>query len=69
MKTNDIKSLHDKTSAELQTMTDELSTELAKARFEKRAGVGKANLRKIRDDLARLKTILSEKLKLENIEK
>lgn len=62
MKTSIIADLHKKTADELNKQIAEARTELAKARFEKRAGVGRANLRELRDNLARLLTIASEKL-------
>lgn len=65
MKRNAITDLHTKTVAELQSQAIELRAALAKARFEKRAGSGRANLRSLRDDLARVLSVLTQKQELE----
>ena len=63
MKRNDIAALHDKTSGELEQQLQELRKSLAKAKLELPAGkLEDTRLPgKIRDDIARVKTILSEK--------
>ncbi|MBU0576547.1 50S ribosomal protein L29 [Patescibacteria group bacterium] len=62
MKRNDIKILHEKTNAELFKQLGELEMKIAKAKLELSAGK-LANLRlpgKLRDDIARIKTVLRE---------
>jgi len=63
MKRKDITALHDKTSGELEQQLQELRKNLAKAKLE--LPIGKLEDTrlpgKIRDDIARVKTILSEK--------
>lgn len=63
MKRNDITALHHKTSGELEQQLQELRKSLAKAKLE--LPVGKLEDTrlpgKIRDDIARVKTILSAK--------
>ncbi|MBT3249729.1 MAG: 50S ribosomal protein L29 [Candidatus Pacebacteria bacterium] len=63
MKRNDIKALHDKTNGELEQQLVELRKSLAKAKLELPAGkLEDTRLPgKIRDDIARVKTILREK--------
>lgn len=69
MKRNDIKALHDQTIPELNQRLVEISEELIKARLEK--GAAKlTNLRLVStlaDDLARVKTILGEKMMVQQI--
>jgi ribosomal protein L29 len=63
MKRNDIKQLQELDLAGLNKKLIELSTAVAKARLEKKAGK-LANLRQVSqlaDDIARVKTILSQK--------
>jgi large subunit ribosomal protein L29 len=63
MKRKDIIALHDKTSGELEQQLQELRKNLAKAKLELPTGKLE-DIRlpgKIRDDIARVKTILSEK--------
>lgn len=63
MKRNDISALHEKTSGELEQQLAELKKDLAKAKLELPAGK-LADTRlpgKIRDDIARVKTVLSQK--------
>lgn len=62
MKRNDIKALHEKTSAELIKRLHELETKVAKARLELSAGKLEDTrlISKLRDDIARIKTILRE---------
>jgi ribosomal protein L29 len=63
MKQNDVRALHDKTIAELQQQLIELQKERTKARLE--LSVGKlADVKqtsKIGDDMARVKTVISQK--------
>lgn len=68
MKNNDIKALHNKTTKELQTQLDGLLLELAQARLKKAAGKLK-NTRTalLSDDVARVKTVLSMKLRSEQV--
>lgn len=63
MKRNDITALHDKTNGELEQQLQELRKSLAKAKLELPAGkLEDTRLPgKIRDDIARVKTILREK--------
>lgn len=61
MKRNAISDLQNKTQDDLQKQANDLRAELAKARFEKRAGTGRANLRGLRDDLSRVLTVLTRK--------
>ena len=62
MKRNDIKALATKTTAELQTQLVALEAEITKAQLAKIAGK-LANVRQVamlRDDLARIKTVLRQ---------
>lgn len=63
MKRKDIAALHDQTTAELEQQLQELRKSLATAKLE--LSVGKLeDVRlpgKIRDDIARIKTVLGEK--------
>ena len=62
MKQNDIKSLHEKTVAELSAQLSELTKDLARARLEKKAGRrANTHIALIADDVARVKTILRKK--------
>lgn len=63
MKRNDIIALHDKTSGELEQQLEELRKNLAKAKLELPAGkLEDTRLPgKIRDDIARVKTVLRQK--------
>lgn len=63
MKRNDIKALHDMTTADLQKKLDELSTAFAKARLEKKVGrlTNPRMVSSLADDIARVKTILKMK--------
>lgn len=69
MRTNDIKALHGKSIAELLKQQTELEMDLAKNRFQKQAGKLKNTSlpREIADDLARVKTILTEKRLIEKV--
>lgn len=62
MKRNDIKALAQKTPAELQTQLNQLLAEVAKARQAKRTGklANVRHLSTVRDDVARIKTILTQ---------
>lgn len=63
MKRNDISALHEKTTGELEQQLQELRKSLAKVKLELPAGK-LADTRlpgKIRDDIARVKTILTQK--------
>jgi len=62
MKTNDIKSLHDKTVKELELQLKELLVELAHARLKKAAGkLANTHVALLSDDVARIKTVLTMK--------
>ncbi len=63
MKRKDITALHDQTSQELEQQLQELRKSLAKAKLELPAGkLQDVRLPgKIRDDIARIKTVLREK--------
>lgn len=63
MKRKDITALHDQTSQELEQQLQELKKALAKAKLELPAGkLQDVRLPgKIRDDIARIKTVLREK--------
>lgn len=62
MKHNDIRALHKKTVAELATQSSELSKELARARLEKKAGRRpNTHIALIADDLARVKSVITQK--------
>lgn len=63
MKRNDITDLHDKTVAELHQQLAELRLQLGKMQVEKKANK-LANPRlvsTVRDDIARIKTVMTEK--------
>lgn len=62
MKRNDIKALHDKTPAELQQQLAELQTRLGQAKLELKVGkLEDVRLpSKLRDDIARVKTVLRQ---------
>lgn len=63
MKRNDISTLHDKTMAELHQSLAELRVQLGKIQVEKKANK-LANPRlvsMVRDDIARIKTVMTEK--------
>jgi ribosomal protein L29 len=63
MKRNDIKALHDKTIVELEQQLGELEKNLAKAKLELPTGKLE-DMRlpsKLRDDIARVKTVMHEK--------
>lgn len=62
MKRTDIAKLHTATPAELHKQLDKLTSELIKTQLERRAGKLK-NVRLVgtlRDDIARVKTVLSQ---------
>lgn len=63
MKRNDIKALHQKTAAELDKELLSLNHELANMRLQKKVGKlsSVAKLKNLSDDIARIKTILTEK--------
>ncbi len=63
MKRNDIKALQQKTVAELDKNLVELSHDLANMRLQKKVGKlsSVAKLKNLSDDIARIKTILTEK--------
>ena len=63
MKRNDIKALHQKSVAELDKSLVELSHDLANMRLQKKVGKlsSGAKLKNLSDDIARIKTILTEK--------
>lgn len=63
MRKNDITALHEKSIEELKTQVEELSKELATARLEKAAGrlSDTSKVRQLADDVARVKTIMTEK--------
>lgn len=63
MKSNDIKALHDKDQAELKTDLAVLIKDLAGMRLLAKAGKldSPAKLKNLRKDIARIKTVLSEK--------
>ena len=65
MKRNDIKALHQKTVAELEKMLTELNLSLAAKRLMKKAGrlENTSELKTLSDDIARVKTIITEKNK------
>ena len=62
MKRNDIKALHEKTLAELNKQLEELQLQVAKAKLELTAGKleDTRSIGKLRDDVARIKTVLRE---------
>jgi ribosomal protein L29 len=62
MKSNDIKALHTKTTAELQQLVVELQQQLAKVRLEKAARKSSSGAvpSRISDDIARVKTVMTE---------
>ena len=63
MKRNDIRALHQKTVAELDKDLVELNHSLANMRLQKKVGKlsSVAKLKNLSDDIARIKTILTEK--------
>ena len=65
MKKNDIKALHQKTVAELEKMLNELNLSLAAKRLMKKAGrlENVSEIRTLSDDIARVKTVITEKNK------
>ena len=67
MKRNDIKALSGKTVAELDKELAKLGHDLANMRLQKKVGKlsSVAKLKNLSDDIARIKTVLTEK-KLEN---
>ena len=67
MKRNDIKALHQKTVAELDKELAMMNRDLANMRLQKKVGKlsSTAKLKNLSDDIARIKTILTEK-KLQN---
>lgn len=71
MKRKDIKSLHQKSVKELEKMVQELTISLAKFRLQKAANkLEKPSLIKsVSDDIARCKTIITEKKLVEDSSK
>lgn len=70
MKRRDIKALADKTQDQLQEQLQTLLVELSKAKLAKKAGKLK-NLRStsiLKDDIARVKTVMSQKALVSLIE-
>ena len=65
MKRNDIKALHQKTVAELEKELVKLTNDLANMRLQKKVGKldSVAKLKNVSDDIARIKTIITEKEK------
>lgn len=63
MKRNDIKALQQKTVAELDKELAKLTHDLANMRLQKKVGKlsSVAKLKNLSDDIARIKTILTEK--------
>jgi large subunit ribosomal protein L29 len=63
MKRNDIKALHQKTEVELNKEMLELTHSLANMRLQKKVGKlsSVSKLKNLSDDIARIKTILTEK--------
>ncbi len=63
MKRNDIKALSQKTVAQLDKELLELSHDLANMRLQKKVGKlsSVAKLKNLADDIARIKTVLTEK--------
>lgn len=63
MKRNDIKALHQKTEAQLDKDLIEMNHNLANMRLQKKVGKlsSSAKLKNLSDDIARIKTILTEK--------
>ena len=63
MKRNDIKALHQKTEVELNKELVELIHSLANMRLQKKVGKlsSVSKLKNLSDDIARIKTILTEK--------
>lgn len=63
MKRNDIRALHQKTEAELDKELVGLNHSLANMRLQKKVGKlsSTAKLKNLSDDIARIKTILTEK--------
>ena len=70
MKRNDIKALHDKNLAELNKILEEMLERLAKIRLEKSAGrlENTSSVKNLADDIARVKTIITQKQKLKALE-
>ncbi len=67
MKRNDIKTLSQKTVSELDKELSKLTHELSNMRLQKKVGKlsSVAKLKNLSDDIARIKTVLTEK-KIEN---
>ncbi len=67
MKRSDIKQLHELTQKELEEKLEALVKEMVTARLEKMANKldDVKKLSKLRDDVARIKTVLAEKSKQE----
>lgn len=65
MKRNDIKALHQKTTAELQKELSPMSRELAQMRLQKKVGKlsSVSKLKNLADDIARYKTLISKNTK------
>ncbi len=63
MKRNEIKDLHQNTEAELNKELLKLGSDLANMRLQKKVGKlsSVAKLKNLADDIARIKTILTEK--------
>lgn len=63
MKRNDIKTLRQKTVAELDKELSKFSHDLANMRLQKKVGKlnSVAKLKNLSDDIARIKTVLTEK--------
>lgn len=69
MKRNDIKALHGKSVKELEAQLKDLLVELAQARLKKAAGkLENTHTALLSDDVARVKTVISMKKKLEKAE-
>jgi large subunit ribosomal protein L29 len=67
MKRNDIKELHQKTVAQLQQQLDALVQDLSLMRLQKKVGKlsSTTKLKTLSDDIARIKTVISNKLRSE----
>ena len=63
MKSNNTAELREKTADELQTRERELSEQLFKLRFQRATGrmENPAKMRQVRREIARIKTLLTEK--------
>lgn len=68
MKRNDIKELHQKTVAELHKQLGELVQDLSIMRLQKKVGklASSTKLKTLSDDIARIKTVISNKARGEN---